>query len=194
MSDETTVADDLESVSQTTDQKNGAQVDNLDTLLANYDKEFDQKTTPETKPDDARVMALETTVNTLLAEKASTDINNAISTIQKELSDSPVKLPDHMIDDILNGMASKDKRFLNAFRNRANDPAGWNGILKATAEKLKKDFHESNRVDEKITGDREAVAAVIRGSKTVALKEEVPDFNTMTDSQFEYYKRTGKQP
>ena len=191
MVDETVVVTPPESESQTTDQGNNAQMNDLDTLLANFDKDFTQETPEQPKPDD-RVTMLETTVNTLLTEKVTADINNAVSTVQKELSDSPVKVPDQIIDDILNGMASKDRRFLSAFRNRVNDPGGWNKVLKATAEKIKKDLSTTNQVDERMTSDREAVAAVIRGSKTVVPREEAPNFNTMSDQQFENWKRTGK--
>lgn len=185
-----TVADVTDAGAQPAADVQGAPED-LDTLLAKFDQEFDQGKKVATEPKTVdKTAVLEESVNQLQKQLSNADFEKAIDMVSTELGD--LKLPRAAIKGTLNGYANENPALVKAFENRYNDPTGWNKVMKATAKKMSKDF-EGLVVDKTLTEDRSAIAAVVRGaSKTAAPEGEAPNFSGWSDNRFNHWKLYGK--
>lgn len=187
MNDSKTVADEDKAASKTTVEDSGAQVDDLDKLLDSFGKEFEQGTkVPEVDPKTVEIGELKKTVDYLLNQTNSGEIEKAVDAVAKHLGEDS-NLPKRAIRAMLNDMAIEDPRLRKAYDNRRNDPAGWNKVLKAAAKSIQSEF--SGLPDKKLTDDREIVAATIRGASKTSVEDEAPNFSKMSDSEYEEWKR-----
>lgn len=189
MSTEKAVADEPKVESQTTTEESGAQVDDLDKLLDSFNKEFDQgtKEAPKVDAKDTTIAELTSRVDYLMNQMNSTDVDKAVDAVAKHIGED-LTIPKRAIRGILNDMAIEDPRLRKAYENRRSDPAGWNKVLKAAGKAIRNEF--SGLPDKKLTDDREAVAATIRGaSKTSSSEDDTPNFSKMSDSEYEEWKR-----
>ena len=187
-----TVAKDTDTASKTTVEDQGAPEKDLDTLLSEIDKEFDQgtkasETKSTTAPDD--VAQLKQTVSYLLEQTTRGDIESAVESVSKTLGDE-LKVPRRAIRAMLNDMAIEDPRIRKAFDNRHKDTVGWNKVLKAAAKSIRNEF--SGLPDKQLTDDREAVAATIRGASKTTSQDDAPNLNAMSDQEYETWKRKAK--
>ena len=192
MENEETVVETTQEASQTTSEVKDAQVPDLDSILSEFDKEFDKSFKGQVTPDPEQneVSELRKTVELLVHQTSSGDIDKSVDFISSQMG-SEATVPKKVIKAMLNSMAVDDPRLRNAFDQRHADPARWNKVLKSAAKSIQKEF--SGLPDRKLTEDRDAVAAVVRGaSKQTKTEDEAPSFKGWSDNRFNNWKMTGK--
>ena len=140
---EEVVADEQQSDSQNTDEGSGAQTDDLDSILASIDAEFDSDTKSEQAAgEDNDLEQLKAQVSAIQAKEIESAIKDSVSMAQSEISDLGVKLPDRTVRALLNEMATEDPRFLKAFANQGSDRKTWSRALKAAARQIAKEHSD----------------------------------------------------
>ena len=186
------VADESKVGSQTATDDTSAQTDDLDSVLSEIDKEFE--TAKKTK-EEAPVYndELDAKVNFLVKKETDQSISDAVKQVKSGLNDLDVSVSDKVVKSMLSNMASEDKRILDAFNGRYENPGRWEKVLKSATKEIAKEFS----IDQNLTKDRESVANAIRGSKTVNTEGDY-SFDKFqknaSDSQIEEWKITGKVP
>ncbi len=187
------VVEDPKVESQTTTDDTGAQTDeSLDTILSNIDKDFEEstkETTPEPKKDEDNA-ELSARVEAIEVREQNFAIKDAVSIVQGQLNGLDVSVPDKVVDALLNKMAGDDKRMMDAFQNREVNPRGWEKVLEGASKEIAKEF--DSQPDKQLTGDRESVASLVRGSKTAIAEDEPLNMNLWSDNRFNHWKQTGK--
>lgn len=190
------MADEQDAGQKGTDDGSSAQEKDLDSILSQYDQEFDQDTKPpEQKPDD-QVKYLQEQITHLSQKEVNADIDKAASDIS-EMLDAPVKPSRRIIKGFLNESAAEDPRIARAFQNRHRDPSSWSKILKGVAGNIEKEF---DTVDQDLTESKNALTAAVQGKSQTSKSDDDDQkfmdrfFKACTDRQFEEYKRTGKVP
>lgn len=152
-------------------------VDDLDSLLAEFDQSTRTTTTthtPEptqqTQPviSDDRIRRIEDRI-------FQDDLNSTIKNITGDL-----KLPDRFAKGWIDQVARENPAVANAFLNRANNPNAWKKIENALSKEIAKDFKALTPVDEGATVDRAAVTAAVRGASTKAATETEPNYGSLS--------------
>lgn len=202
MTDKQTVADQTNAEQPTgeagasAEQEGGAQEDNLDKLLSEYDQATApaKETTPDTPTGEQQSSALNDKVNKVLnyieqgqTEKADAqtteDIKTSVETVLGALPEDK-KISAGLAEGFLHKKASSDSRFAKAFEDRAQNPAHWNKVLKATAKEIETEMS----VDSKVTNDVEAAAAAVRSASSGSADGEEPNYAAMSDEELEMEK------
>lgn len=178
---EKVVADNQEPDHKDTGEDTSAQTDDLDSLLASIDAEFDDKT-PAKEPD--RLAQLESQIKSIQNLSVEQSVQSAVSTIRENLD---VKVPDIAIKGWLNEEANQDPRIQKAFQESNTNPVAWNKILKSIAGKMSKEF--GSQPDPELNAGREAVATAMRGKSTVTVDDEAPNYDQMNDQEFQAWKQ-----
>lgn len=108
-------------------------------------------------------------------EASTAAINDAVKVVKGD-SD----LPDIVFEGMLHAKA-RDPRFLQAFTNRAANPAGWTKVLNAVA----KEFNDSMpKEDAGLSATTEAIASAVQSASTKQPTEETTDWSSLSDSDF----------
>lgn len=186
MADPQTVADTDAGAKPQTEDK-GAQEPSIDELLKQFEATEtppEQAAKPEIKADDLRevVSFVKEDREERIREKTDKDVLAAAQVVKGDLD-----LDDDVIVDFLYGKASRDPRFLKAFQMRHENPDGWNRVLKAQGKELVDKF--GPKIDQNLTDDHAAVAAAVRSASTGSSEEAPPDFNSMSDAEFNAWQR-----
>lgn len=185
MTDTQTVATtDAETKSQT--EGKGAQEPSIDDLL----KEFDTTDNPteqqsaDLKADDIKefVRTAKEDREERIREKTDADVSEAVKTVKGDL-----EIDDGLVKELLYGKASTDPRFLKAFQMRRENPDAWGRVQKAFNTELVSKL--SPKTDQNLTDDRAAVEAAVRSHSTGSPDETPPDFNSMSDAEFNAWQR-----
>lgn len=175
---------DVETKSQT--EETGAQEPSIDELL----KQFEATETPTEQPKPEAISAddLKDFVRTAkddrderIREKTDADIVAATKVVKGDL-----EIDDGLIKDFLYGRASSDPRFLKAFQMRHQNPDAWAGVQKALGREL---ASKMVKPDQNLTDDRAAVEASVRSHSTGSADDSPPDFNSMTNAEFDKWER-----
>lgn len=163
-------------------------VDPLDQLLAEYDqgtKKPDPVTPPENKPtplpDDVvqTVRFLESEVRESRREKDERAISETVASIR---GDVPTDVyDDDMIRGWLEVQAVKDPRLAEAFKQKNQNPRGWERVKGELRKALAK--KAGSQIDRGATDDRAAMTAAIRGASTRASADPPPNLGRMTDAE-----------
>ena len=174
--------------------------DDLDSLL----KEFETPATPtdgngSDKPADGKgekltpdrlakvVDFVETQANRTAAAEVKADIDSAVATVKK--NDGLKHLPDELVREMLEGSAAADSRLRNAWLQRHQNPGAWTKVLEGWATKKADAFKQL--ADPKLTADREAVTAAVRGqgaTQTQQLDKSPQEVHAMSDQEFRAWK------
>lgn len=154
-------------------------LDELDTLLAQYDEGTEPVKT-ETKPSgepprDKRIDAL-------LAREAESDLSAAVDTI---MDDIEIQLPRSMIKGYLYSRESEDPRIGKAFDERFTNPAGWKKVLSGLAKEASNEF--KGLPDKSLTNDRDVVEAAVRSASTSSNEAREVNFVGMNRNQLDRY-------
>ena len=176
--------------SKTAAEGAGAQTDDLDSVLSEIDKEFEdaQKATKEAPEAEG-----DPRVDFLIRKETETSVNEAVDIVKKSLDEMEVPVSARVVRSMLNNMALEDPRIKVAFDGRYENPARWQKILKNLGKEIASEFN----VDHQLTNDRKAVEAAIRGSKTATPEDNVSFdkfMRTASDSQIDQWKSTGRIP
>ena len=160
-----------------------AQVDDLDSLLSEFDSQTSQPT-PEPQQSSSEVKEL---INYMQQEKKekeaarlNEDLNATFTQVGEMLADKG--LPDYLVRGAVYEKAESDPRFRDAFENRGNNPQAWNRVVKALGAQVKRDLEA--QPDPQLTADSNALAAAVRGSsQTTPAAPEVEDISSKTDAE-----------
>ena len=169
-----TIDDDQQAVATESDdspgegaEDKGAQGDDLDASLKEFDQETaptEEKPTDPPKPDEAsddRDARLDRIENRFVSE----DLGKAVTSI-KGAHDNLEGVSKDMIEGRLRLESSRDPRVEQAFLNQANDPAGWDKVLKSLGDKIAKEVGE--QADPQLTNDRDAMRSAVKKQSTNA--------------------------
>lgn len=185
MNETQTVAPETESEAKPSEQDKGAQGDDLDTLLSQYEEEVKE---PEPKAD-APVTRQE--MEELRKEVARRDTEDAMQDLAKQLRGDldPSRVDDDLAIGWAERQAQKDPRILTAWQNRKSNPKGWAKVVERMASDFQGRFTPD--VDKEATADREAVAASVRNASTRG-SDDFPSpqkIARMSDQEFFELKR-----
>lgn len=139
----------------------------LEALLSEYEQEtqVEQQPTEPDPVDPDRLNQVLTFVESqqkeVLTKQVNADIQSSVETIKEGME---IPLPDKIVRGYLETMAAEDDRIAQAFQQRDKNPAGWTNVLKAVQKEISKEFE--SLPDQKLTSDREAVAAAVRSAAT----------------------------
>lgn len=178
------VVDQTDAPSKTDAEAGEARTDDLDTLLADYEKEVSQTQKPasEQKPgtDDVR-KEIEALRNEISQREFKADMKATIDDIRGDLD--PAMFDDGFMEAWLDGQARKDERLQRAWLDRHDNPQRFKRVKAELARQLSDRFNK--RPDRAVTEDVEAVAASVRGASTTKAPEgKAPDYSRMSDKEF----------
>ena len=173
---------------QSSTEESGAQDDDLDTLLSQFDQETNQ-TTDETsakgeQPDETtkRLQQLEERV---AEDEYRKDITNVIQEVRGGLPEEV--LDDTMIEGWLDAAARKDTRLRNAWLARKQKPEDFDKVKQSLAKDFQKKFGPYFQ-----DSDKEAVASAVRSASKAPQQDEGPSeqqIAKMSDKEYQQYKR-----
>lgn len=158
----------------------GAQKDELDTLLSEFESSAETKpktSQPETaaKPgaqlDPADVENLKRFAATYEADRTRADVLKAVASA-KQSAPALSAFDDDVVEAMLNAKAQKDPRLQQAWLQRHQKPMEWNKVMKAVAWDIAKGLKRAP--DEQLTADREAARAAVSGRATEAPGDNEP--------------------
>lgn len=179
------VAENAEEVASQTSEENGAQDDDLDTLLAEYDNGVKGESKPaekvETDDDPVRIWAERKMAEDQQAEAESIK-SEAVKSVKEGFD---YDLSDKLVWGFISQAANSDQRIVKAFESRKENPAAW----KKAVQTLQKELKEELSLDASATADRQSVEAAIRGASKDTSSQEGPDLGKMSPGDFEAYKR-----
>lgn len=189
--EEQTVVDETKGQSETGTEGTDARKDDeddLDTLLAQYEKEATSDDT-SSKPGQSgeaqdpnrelmeRLQALE---ESTARSETRADLDAAIKAVRGEL-DSEV-FDDGFMETYLDSEARKDPRLSQAWANRHNNPKQFQKVVGSLAKSFEKRF--GSLPNKEATEDREAVAAAVRGASTKSPEGRAPDYGNLSNDDF----------
>ena len=175
----------------------GAQTEDLDSILANIDADFEEGTTTQQRPQEDKSAVLEARLAQLEGERASHDVDGAVTSILDGL-ESSTKPSRRIVRGLLKDLADEDPRIGRAFQNRAKDPASWKRVLSGVSRTISKEFEDS--IDQDVTEGRRALTAALQGKSKTTPNEDADQKRyerfvaSCSDQEFEEMKRTGKIP
>lgn len=193
MTDESVVTETKEDQVDASEAK-GAQDETLEELLSEWDEGAKVKSEPEPgklQPNELKEFMADFRKDRQERQQEQTNraIAEAVSTIKKDME---TDIPDDVLRWMLSGRAGEDARLRAAWMGRDRNPDAFQKVLKGIA----RDFSASlaQKADEKLSEDREAVAAAVRGASTRASTSvEVPDFTGKSDQEFEAWVRSQRK-
>jgi len=166
-----------------------AQEKSLETLLAEGEKEFEEKSKPEDEPEKKDDTKLERRIETLEKGEIKKQVNAGISEAVKTIlasNDALERVPSELVKGFLFEKA-EDPRFLIAFNNREANPSAWNSILKAAGKEFSGLVEQIHNPE--LSASRQAAQAAARGVSTESPPEEKVDTNKMSEAEFEAHRR-----
>jgi hypothetical protein len=193
---------------------NGAQGDELEALLAQFEQEVTKPSATATQPTQAAqpkpteqkpndISALTAKVQSLVErdeareaairkQKIDQDLMATVKSVRGDIPETVIS--DLVVKGWLNAASESDPRLVDAFNNREQNPARWNQVVAQLGKKLRSEFSRLPDVAE--TEDREAVTAAVRGASTKPPPAKAPDFKSMTNQDFanDVEKKYGFRP
>lgn len=170
---------------QVTQPQTGAQDDDLDTLLKEYDAQAKAPTESQEPPKepDKRVEFMAKQLQDLTAERTKERIDKALSKATDEVRklDGLKDADPEVIQDLIYAKANKDGRFAHALLN------GDSKAFRAFARSIESKFAMPDR---KLSGDRLAAEAAVRGASLQPPPTQMPDVTKMTDREFFAFEKT----
>lgn len=186
------------------DQDEGNKTDDLDALLAEFDKNTggadDQKDAPKSDPDpnesgsdlETRLKQLEQSDEQRRQATLDADMTSAVETVRGELPAD--KITDGMVRGWLDERAARDERFAKAWLGRHSNPQAFKQVLTGLGREFAKTFQSD--VDTRATEDQDAVTAALRGSGNTPPVDQAPNFGNKSNAEFadEVEKQFGFRP
>lgn len=144
------------------------EVESLDSILAEYDRDFEephkptQKDSGQDEPEDDDVRQFIKDLRERELSKAFEDtMTSAVKTMREAVKgDMEVELSDRAWRGIVHDAANSDPRVRQAFVNRHKNPSGFNKVLRALAKEEAKSFVSKSETD-----TRDQVNAAVRASQ-----------------------------
>lgn len=188
---------------QSSAEKGGAQGDDLDSLLAQWEEGSQAKDSKESDKgaqlddtDDPKqqITEIRQYLQKQEEERTREEVNRSVDEtaglMQEEVSEQ-VNLPKEKWRAILQGYASEDQRILNAWNARRSDPKAWEKMAKFIAKDFVKGINSG--VDQSATEDRDAVASAVASASKTPSADDGPsqeDLNNMSDAEFNKLTRS----
>lgn len=188
MSETQAVTDETDAAPQAQTEANGEQVDDLDSILS----EFEPEPNPEPKPDPSTMVeGVKEAVGWIreqkeaeAAKQTQEDIDKAVEFITGEMV-----ISQKLANGYLHQIAANDQRFMKAFTERHQNPGGWQKVLDGVKAEFAKEVNE--QPDAQLTADRDAARAAVQGTSTTSPDPQPTsnaDLNNMSDAEFKAYK------
>lgn len=182
---------------QSTDQTAEPKVEDLDSLLSEFDaqttetetnQQVDQQIDKKVDPD--RLATLEKKFEESERLDIQRDVRAGLDAAVAQIKDlGELEMSDMQVEGYLHVMAAQDPRLYTAFNNRLADPSGFKKVLSSVAAKIKAD---AKQPDKKLTEDAEAVRAAVQGQgETIQqdAKTKTPqELRKMGKREFDDYK------
>jgi len=157
----------------------------LDTILAQYDT---APKTPAPSPDLRKLQPVidfaTEELTTRANERVQMDVKAAVEFVkQVEGGD---KMTDRLTRGFLEGKASEDPAFKDAFQNRQNNPTGWQTALAGAQTEFAKEI--SSLPSNNIKSDAEAARAAVAGGVETPGDQQGPspvEMGQMSEQDFE---------
>lgn len=187
--EEQTVVEESKDQSKTGAEEQDARQDDddLDTLLAQYEK--DTESEASSKPGKSgeaqdpnkelmdRLQALE---ESTARSETRADLNKTIESIRGDLD--PETFDDQFMEAWLDGRARTDPRLSQAWADRHNNPKQFQKVVGSLAKDFEKKFN--SLPNKEATEDREAVAAAVRGASTKSPEGKAPNYGGKSNQEF----------
>lgn len=173
MSKEQAVAEEANVEESSTTEDSGAQENELESLLNEWDKPAEKP--QETEQDDAksRLEFLEREYTSLVVDKEIASIKALVP-----------GLPEEYGDTIIESKVQSDKRLVNLWQQRRDRPKDWERAKQAIASELNKTFPKPE------DPDTAAVVAAVKGAAKPSPEQsqDTPNVAKMTDQAFYEWK------
>ncbi len=153
--------------------------DVLNEFTAEYDADAqapEQIKADPPKSDESETLRLLKSLDQREKAREQQEDTADLSAAVKLVKDSGLGIPSDLIEAAFHIEARKDKRFLDAFNQRKQNPEGWIRVAKAFGKKLAGKIEP--QPDAQLTSDREAARDAVRGSST-----ETPSETEMTNER-----------
>ncbi len=192
MSKEQAAAKD-QSEAKPSEQSEGEQDDDLDTLLRQYDEESNQEQVSQPKlKQEGSDDKLNMIVNYLQQQEQKNqqrEVDDAIKASVKSMKEylGAENVEDDYIRALIEGSASTMPQIRTAFIKRKEKPADWDKVMRGLAKKYQKYVPKGD-------DDREAVVAAVKGSSSSKPEPEKDfpsdkEFKSMSDREFQEWVR-----
>ena len=162
------------------DATKNADVQDLNSVLASWDKPEDSKT-DDVKPAAAPVV-------TQSFGDAEYAVDKTVSRVKGDLD-----LPDDVVRQYLKGLADENKGFDNAFAERGENPEKWEAVLNSVAENYQKVMSHKKVSADQVAADinDKGLAAAVLTARTSAGSGDTDaiDWPALSDSEFEVKKQ-----
>ena len=164
--------------------------DDLDALLSEFEASTNKPPVSPPQPeaaapkpsviDDERLRRVEQRI-------FEEDIGKTLGNIFADVKGVSERLQRAFLDQ----MARENPVIGQKFLNKATNPQEWARVEKALAKEAAKEFRKSD-IDEHVTEDVAAAAAVVRGASTRPPPDEQPDFSSMTNAELREWGRKNR--
>jgi len=182
-------------------QTSTPKADDLDALLKEFETPAKDAPDPNAKPKSGdgagqgndlkltpdRLHQVVDFVERAAAQSVQADIHAAVAMAKK--NDGLKHLPDEMVREMLEGSAASDKRLRSAWLQRHDKPETWNKVVEGWATRKADAF--KSLPDPKLSQDREALAAAVRGQGATQLQKQAKtpqEVHAMSDHDFRAWK------
>lgn len=153
----------------------------LEDALSEYEVENATEEKKETNDDTKEVVRyIKEERDRRESEQVKSDIKSAVSLVKENLE---ADLDEDMIEGYMQVKAGRDPRFQQAWVKRGENPKGWESVVKATAKEI-----QDKMVDKSSTETKNEVVAAVKGATKKTQDAEMPDFNKMSDQDFQTWK------
>ena len=195
-----TIDDDQQAVATESDdspgegaEDKGAQGDDLDASLKEFDQETaqtEEKPTDPPKPDEAddemagRVAAIE---NRFVSE----DLSKAVASVKGD-HNNLAGVSDDIIEARMRLESSRNPDFEKAFLNQAGNPDGFRKVMKSLGEKIAKEVGAV--ADPQLTKDRDAMRTAVNTQSTSTTAPDgssQAEVQAMSDEDFDAHMQAG---
>lgn len=187
--EQTSVAEEVEEEPQAASETTGAQEEDLDELLKDF--EAAEETPSETTDETPDVGTLHKELKALKEAQQRREVEAEINTLSQQIrGDLPADVfDDRLMRAYVESRAQEDPRLQTAFLQRGKSPTAWNNVVKGLAKEFQGKF--SSLPDRQATEDRDAVESAVRSvsNKATERDSEISHEKArhMTDDQLEEY-------
>jgi len=160
---------------------------NLDELLAEYQEpETPEKPEPAATPTTEEMSEFRSMMDERRVEKQNAGLNEAAKMVKTSAGEVAANIPDWMLVGAMREEATRNPKIEQIFNERDHNPDAWNKVATALGKKIAGDLTPT---DKQSTESWNAVeSAVHSASSSTPQPESLPDFNKMSDLEFQAWK------
>lgn len=190
MTDQQAVAPETDAEAKPSVEESSAQ-DDLDTILAEFDESEPVKESEQPAPDksaqpDSEVVEwVKAQKEKEIRENTKRDLQTATNWLKESVGETPVDVPEELLEGLLYKRAEDDPRIMKAWVSRNRNPQAWEKTVRALGKEVAKKFTPTDR---QATDSWDAVDSAVHRASTSKSYEAPTDLGSMTDQEFARYK------